>query len=465
KTLRDAIVKFIIEHDEITSETPEENLPAAIVIANGWRNNKALRSAIIWHEFIHALFETNSTFNKRLLTLWNDFLNYHEKRAAGKIIRSIDPELYGDIGLAQLAHEIFAYFSDKARLESIAIEKGIIFDQSEEALVEKLNKKLLALSSDIIEKISRNYLKNPRWTKYELPINQESGSSPIKHDSKLPLRHPLAVFVMVSLNDIFEKTAKRKDRQRRSGSNNRGSRGGSMLVFVRAKGTSRNDVKASTFVVAEFLNGYQQEILSKIKDYIDAGSNRDSTNADSRTAANDSAQNSISAQFFEVHILFIPNKLGSSPINDAKSGSIRVSSARLCHLERTNASKGSYMFEILRPLPLHFAQGQGPQDDKLKNDFTKTNRLQLFIPNLQRTVPDILPGTKAGEANWNSTVAVIPLKASSAVSLGDFEAQNLIRDTITAVQIGHYNKLSSPRKRGSTTTKVLDSRFRGNDMN
>ncbi|MFH0753674.1 MAG: hypothetical protein V2A70_03835, partial [Candidatus Omnitrophota bacterium] len=117
-----------------------------------------------------------------------------------------------------------------------------------------------------------------------------------RDSTQLPLWHRWVIFVFVSFNPITENNeTEGNGNEGTTSGKGQASGNGSMLRFVRLMGVSKSGVRLAIIALVN-TQGYQQEILSAIIQYLQALSSRIKRHVASRSAAKETDQNDIPAQ-------------------------------------------------------------------------------------------------------------------------------------------------------------------------
>ncbi|MCK4840062.1 MAG: hypothetical protein KAS94_14755, partial [Desulfobulbaceae bacterium] len=202
------------------------------------------------------------------------------------------------------------------------------------------------------------------------PIIDLAQSIPVARDSKLPLGHRWAVFALFNFSPISGgRTEGKGSGQKGHNAGQAGGRG-NMLRFARSKEASKNDVSAAMFIMVGALQGYQQERLNAIIQYLHASSDLIQPYVAPCTAAKETAKDHIPAQFIKVYNLFILNWLGAFRVNGGQPGSIRVPSNQGSGVRGQGSEKTTIPRQLIEEITT----------DKSGDSYLNINRLLLIHP-------------------------------------------------------------------------------------
>ncbi|MCK4882463.1 MAG: hypothetical protein KAS92_05520, partial [Candidatus Omnitrophica bacterium] len=217
------------------------------------------------------------------------------------------------------------------------------------------------------------------------------SSSPVRHDSKLPLGRRRAVFEWFN---NFNPVATGNNADGNGGgakghSAGQSGSGGNMLRFARSMGVSKEDVRRVLVVITDILRGYQQEALNAIIRYLHTLSDLIQRYVASRTAAKETAKDHIPAQSIEVYNLFILSWLGALCADGKTPGSIRVPSSQGSGVRGQGSDKTVMLHQLIKEITaektgkLYPKLGTDPIFNRVNRDLSliklKINRLLLLI--------------------------------------------------------------------------------------
>ncbi|MCK5015221.1 MAG: hypothetical protein KAS66_15530, partial [Candidatus Omnitrophica bacterium] len=150
-----------------------------------------------------------------------------------------------------------------------------------------------------------------------------TASSPVNHDSKLPLGHRWVVIALFDFNPVSGGRAEGKGGGQKGHNTGQIGSKGNMPRFARSRKASKSDVRRALVVMVDS-RGYQQEALNAIIEYRYTSSDLIQRYAASLAAEKELAKDYISARFDVDHNLFIPSQLGAFRADGEQPGSIRV---------------------------------------------------------------------------------------------------------------------------------------------
>ncbi|MCK5083668.1 MAG: HD domain-containing protein, partial [Candidatus Omnitrophica bacterium] len=185
-------------------------------------------------------------------------------------------------------------------------------------------------------------------TRIEMPVT--IASSPVENDSTLPIEYPWVAFVF---NSVFGGRTEGKGNGQKSSNAGRagGTSGrGNMLRFARSRKDSKSDVQSAVVAMVDTLQGYHQDILSAIIQYLHTLSDLIRMYAVYRFAANSSAHKFIPARIVQNYNLFGLSRLGVSQLQSKKPGSIRVPSDQGSGFRGQGSEKRKILHQFIKEI-------------------------------------------------------------------------------------------------------------------